>query len=287
MSLSKRVTIVGANSAIGLNFIELFASNFNFNTISREDLLSRTVTNHFISHYKNIDTIVPALKNTDIIIYCIGKTNGPEEEILYTNVELLKKITLHVPQDVPIIFISSIAVKINDDIYANSKKLAEDYLKSNHPRSLYLRPSVLYGPYDKNNLVKIKTLVRSFFFLPKFGKHITIQPLHIHDLCHYIFKLINKADFSGKSYVLSGPEQISIDDIVDAFIQVENVKRFKIFIPLKFIQFCFSIVKPFLPKNFPLARQIENFKEHPRIDSDEAKKLYDFSPRSFQIKDIS
>ncbi len=284
----KKVAIIGANSAISKNFYSHFKNDYEFFLVARSfnDVDSKDHTHRLTSDYEDLDRIVNFIENVDTLLYCIGVTNGGNELIKEINIHLFQRIIDKVPRSIPIIFISSIAVELNNDFYAQSKIMGEEFLAQSGLSYTVLRPSVLYGKFDRNNLYKIKQITKSLPILPKFGKSVSVQPLNIKDISLLLNRIIVNNLYKNKAYSISGPDKIMMDQVINLFISQFKLFRIRIFIPIRFIQKAIRFFKYFIPINFGLIRQIENMKPHPPISSNLAINELGFIQSKFNIEEI-
>jgi len=115
------------------------------------------------------------------------------------------------------------------DPYAETKREAEA-LVAELPKFLILRPCFVYGRGDNHGLGRLVEMAEKSPVLPLFGGlESRIQPLYIDDMVEYLLRAV-WMDLKG-SYVLAGPETLSLNDFLRRACAVRGHKRFFLTLP--------------------------------------------------------
>jgi nucleoside-diphosphate-sugar epimerase len=279
----KKVAIIGAGSALALNFIDKYQEEFDIFAFARKNLPFKFKGTFFQTNYSDINKYTNELNSCDYIFYCIGVTNAKDKIIREVNIGLFDKIFSNIKEKKKVILISSAAILFNQGAYVESKLHAENFLKESVHDYYSLRPSVMHGPYDQNNIVKMEDFIRKLPFIPVIAPSYVIQPVYMLDIVKVVAKSIHEDIFHNKNYTASGPAQIKLYQVFKLLKKRLNSKKILIPIPLKPVQIVVKFLSLFLPKDKIMAHQILNMKLHPPFDSSELIKDLGYSPQSFEI----
>lgn len=278
----KNVIIFGAGSAIALNFIKTYQNEFKIHAFARTKLPEEFNIKFYQTNYEDLSLHKDLLNEVDHIIYCIGVTNAKDDEIKSINSDLFDRIFGQIKTKKNVIFISSAAILYNKGAYVDSKLHVENFLKTSQHNYISLRPSVMHGAYDKNNLIKMQQFIQKLPFIPVIAPHYVIQPVFMQDIADVLASAISENKYTNKNYTISGPAQIKLIYVFKLLKKKMKSSKLLIPIPLKPVQIIVRFLALFLPKDKIMAHQILNMKLHPPFDSSELMKDYNYSPRSFE-----
>lgn len=225
--------------------------------------------------------------NPVAIIHCAGRINGKQEELFEANQEYTLKVissTESFNKNVCFIFISSVSAINPVDSYGQSKHECEEMIRKSLLNNwIILQPSLIYGFGDNKNIQTLVKLTKNLFVIPvPVSKNIKLQPLFIEDLSILIHKIILNANIVKSTLVVSGPEQLSIWQIISEIIHAMNTFRLCIpipFTPIKKILMFIHYLFPFLP--LPL-QQIKNLDSQSYWNFSDAQRSFNFQPTYFR-----
>jgi len=111
---------------------------------------------------------------------------------------------------------SSVVNSVADDFYTQTKKEQELIVKNSGIQCTILRPTLMFGWFDRKHLGWLSRFMQKIpiFPIPGHGKYMR-QPLYVGDFCNIILKCIDK-DFAGNAYNISGLEKVTYIDIIRA-----------------------------------------------------------------------
>lgn len=185
----------------------------------------------------NFDSLGNKLLGCDTVIHCAAGTNSLfKGEILKVNLEGTRNL-LHASKQQNVrrfIFISSFDTRTaSKSCYTESKRLAEDLVKKSHLTYVIIRPSIIYGIEDKKNISRLVEFIKRRKFIPILGSGVyRWQPVYVKDVSKAI---VNYALDLGKSNCcinILGPDQLSLNEIVDIISQGLAKKIYKLHIPM-------------------------------------------------------
>ena len=124
-------------------------------------------------------------------------------------------------------FVHLSALGINDALdseYAISKLEGEKKVLNNFPKSIILRPSIVYS-IDDNFSTNLMTLLSRLPIFPIYYSGKTkFMPIHCKDLTDIIYHIVSKG-ISSKIIECVGPEVISFKEILERLLKLINKKR--------------------------------------------------------------
>lgn len=165
-------------------------------------------------------------KDADVVVMLQAQIGGNEyDEFVRNNVtstrHVLDAIKLHkVPQLVHIS--SSVVESVADDFYTNTKKDQENIVLQSGIHCPILRPTLMFGWFDRKHLGWLSRFMKKvpFFPIPGNGKYMR-QPLYVGDFCDVIISCIQDPTRNG-IYNITGLEQV---DYVDIIRQIKKSTR--------------------------------------------------------------
>ena len=136
-------------------------------------------------------------------------------------------------------FIHLSALGINDAIdssYAQSKLDGEKNILKYFPKSIILRPSIVYS-VDDNFTTNFLTLLNRLPIFPTYYSGKTeFMPIHCSDLVEVIFNVISK-NLNSQIIECIGPEKITFKEILQKLLNSIDKKRILFPVPLPFAKF--------------------------------------------------
>lgn len=126
---------------------------------------------------------------------------------------------------------SSVVESLADDFYTRSKKEQERLVLDSGISCPVLRPTLMFGWFDRKHLGWLSRFMRKVpvFPVPGSGKFMR-QPLYVGDFCNIIISCIEKRGGAG-IYNISGHEKIDYVDIIREIRRVTGVRTPIVHIP--------------------------------------------------------
>jgi nucleoside-diphosphate-sugar epimerase len=131
-----------------------------------------------------------------------------------------------------LIHISSSVIKsVADDFYTNTKKSQEDIVLASGVPCTVLRPTLMFGWFDRKHLGWLSRFMAKVpvFPIPGHGRYMR-QPLYVGDFCNVIISCLEKR-IQGGVYNISGLEQIDYIDIIKTIKAVTGARSRVVRIP--------------------------------------------------------
>ncbi|MFQ5861752.1 MAG: complex I NDUFA9 subunit family protein [Candidatus Brocadiales bacterium] len=187
------------------------------------------------------ETLDGAMKGVEVVIHIVGIIREIPPEVTFerihsegtTNVvEASKRAGVKK-------FVHMSAMGARQDApsrYHTTKWLGEQAVRSSGIPFVIFRPSIICGR-DDEFVNMFAQIIRQTWFLPIFnvigsGK-VKMQPIYVGDVAHCFAKAaISENHTANKTYDLGGPEQLSIDEIIDTIIKVMGAWKIKVHMPL-------------------------------------------------------
>jgi uncharacterized protein YbjT (DUF2867 family) len=132
--------------------------------------------------------------------------------------------------------------------YHQSKWKAEDSVRHSGLGWTIFRPSIIYGPDDGfvNMFAKI---IRLSPVVPVLGsRSAQYQPLAVKQVGMAFVKALTETRTVGETYDLCGPEALTLEEIIDAIMQVMKRRRLKVHVPAGLAWFQAALLEWIYPR---------------------------------------
>ncbi|PPR48691.1 MAG: hypothetical protein CFH15_01061 [Alphaproteobacteria bacterium MarineAlpha5_Bin5] len=160
-----------------------------------------------------------------------------------------------------LIFFSGLGVDQGTDSLRDRAILdVENHIKTNLRDSIIIRPSVILGGGDQF-LRSLIPLFKLSYFIPLFGNGSKkFQPVHIEDICNFIYFAVKTSFKSNNTFELGGPNIFTYKEFYNLI--AENIGKKKVFlpIPMRIAKILIGIAEktPFSPINLEQLSLFEN-----------------------------
>ena len=130
------------------------------------------------------------------------------------------------------IHVSALGIETAEDSkYAMSKLSGENKVRENFPKSVILKPSIVYS-VDDNFTTNFMRLLSILPFMPLYyGGKTKFTPIHVSDLSDIIFKIV-KNKVNSETIECIGPEVLTFKEILLEILKSINKKRLLFSMPL-------------------------------------------------------
>lgn len=179
-------------------------------------------------------------------------------------------------------------------IYSKYKAAGEEYrnidsqvyklAKENGVALTILRPTMIYGDISDRNVIVFIKMVDKFKIMPTVnGAHYELQPVHCGDLGDAYFKVLTHPSIcDNKDYILSGGAPIELREMFNQIAKNLGVNRKYISCPFGIAYVGAWIIYILSIGRVDYREKVQRLVE-PRVYShDEAKKDFEYTPRTFQ-----
>ena len=126
---------------------------------------------------------------------------------------------------------SSVLESKADDYYTQTKKEQEDMVLASGVDNVVLRPTLMFGWFDRKHLGWLSRFMRRVpvFPIPGDGKYLR-QPLYVGDFCDIIVSCVEQRRIGGV-YHITGMEEINYIDIIRTIRKTVGAKTMIVHIP--------------------------------------------------------
>ena len=239
---SSRMLITGAAGLVGQNLIPLLVEQGYRNIIAidkhKKNLEMLKLLNPTVK-IVHADLAEPGewgdlFKNAEKVILLHAEITSQYENDFIKNNIIATKNVLNVIEKYRVSYFihvsSSVVNSVATDLYSKSKKLQEDLVLNFLNPSCVLRPTLLFGWFDKKHLGWLSRFMEKIpiFPIPGSGQYIR-QPLYIRDFCQVIISAMKKNKTG--VYNITGKEEISYINIICAIKKLKKSKTLILPIP--------------------------------------------------------
>jgi nucleoside-diphosphate-sugar epimerase len=221
-----RIAVTGAAGLVGLNLMPVLKSTGAHEIIAFD---KHPMNTKLLRHlHPNVDVREvdlaeagpshTAISGADYVVIGHAQIGGMiKEEFQRNNVVATQRVIDALPSRgaCRLIHISSSVVNSAAvDWYTESKKAQEKLVLAAGYPTMVLRPTLMFGPFDRKHLGWLAQFMRKapFFPIPGDGRY-PRQPLYVRDFCSIIGTAIF-GNFTEGIYDISGQEQINFIDLI-------------------------------------------------------------------------
>jgi len=158
------------------------------------------------------------VSRADVVVLLQAQIGGEERAAFeHNNVEATRRILEALRRDSPPYLVhvsSSVVASVVDDLYSETKRAQEQLVLDSGIPCPVLRPTLMYGWFDRKHLGWLSRFMRRVpvFPIPGDGKYMR-QPLYVGDFCNIIIGCIDKRT-PGGIFNISGLERIDYIDMI-------------------------------------------------------------------------
>jgi len=118
------------------------------------------------------------------------------------------------------------------DRYHTTKFRAEAFLKASTLTYTIFRPSMMFGPEDRN-FNELARITRISPVVPVVGDGEYVwQPVAVEDVARLFVSAVMEKKAFGKTYEVRGPEKFRFTEILDLLMTIQGTKKPKAFVPV-------------------------------------------------------
>jgi len=229
-----KIVITGASGLIGQNLIARLKQRGDYTIVAIDKHAANTRVLRDL--HPEIDVVgcdlaepgewQQKLDGTDTLIIGHAQIGGlAEAEFIRNNQVATERLLEAVAArgGCHIVHISSSAVKsAANDWYTNSKKAQEELVVASGNPVVVLRPTLMFGWFDRKHLGWLARFMKRvpFFPIPGDGRYLR-QPLYAGDFCEIIMSCLERR-LSGTAYNITGLERIDFIDLMKSVREAVN-----------------------------------------------------------------
>jgi nucleoside-diphosphate-sugar epimerase len=257
MDKSEPVVITGAAGLVGQNLIALlkFQGFSNLVAIDKHSANSKTLTDlHPDVRLIQADLAEPgsweyAFQGAGAIVLNHAQITALEERLFIRNnvIATSNVLTAARRQNIPyIVHISSSVVNsLAHDFYTESKKAQEKLVVESGIPSCVLRPTLMFGWFDRKHLGWLARFMRltPIFPIPGPGRYLR-QPLYVKDFCEVIAACLVEPK-PGTTFNISGQERIDFIDLIHWVVEAVHARTHVVRIPYSLFAFLLAVYAMF------------------------------------------
>ena len=281
------ILIFGASGQIGKSLIRKFTKN-NYRVIAvtrsihQKGYQIKTQSNFGYLELEEINSfneenISKLMEKSTICINLIGILYEKKKNyfnLIHTDLpSLLAKVAAKKSID-QLIHLSALGIEpAIDSLYATSKLNGEKKVRQNFPKSVILKPSIVYS-VDDNFTTNFMKLLSILPVMPLYYNGKTkFTPIHVSDLSNIIYEIVKRKIY-GETIECVGPEIFTFKQILSKILKAINKKRLLFPLPLPLAKINARLFQ-LMPKPLLTIDQLTLLK-YDNIVSKEHKNNFDF-----------
>jgi len=243
MRKSDRVLLPGGAGLVGQNLVPRLKANGYTNIVvldkHRANLsVLKEIHPDVIAEYA--DLAEPGqwqrhFVDADVVVMLQAQIGGIEYQDFVRNNVRSTQLILNEIKSRPLSYLvhisSSVVESVADDFYTKSKKEQERVVLDSGITCPILRPTLMYGWFDRKHLGWLSRFMNKVpvFPIPGDGRFLR-QPLYVGDFCNIVVSCIERR-IAGGIYNISGHENIDYIDIIRAIKRSTKARTFIVKIP--------------------------------------------------------
>jgi nucleoside-diphosphate-sugar epimerase len=245
MNMQSKIILPGGAGLVGQNLVARLKARGYTNIVvldkHRANLaVLKQVQPDIVAEYANLAEPGPWQKHFDgaaVVVMLQAQIGGNDyQEFLRNNVEASRLIldAVKLGGVGQLIYISSSVVEsAADDFYTDTKKEQEKIVLESGIACPVLRPTLMFGWFDRKHLGWLSRFMKKmpFFPVPGDGRFMR-QPLYVGDFCNIIISCIERKITSGV-YNISGHEKVDYIDIIRTIKRVTGASALIVNVPYK------------------------------------------------------
>jgi len=250
-----KLLITGASSILGKNLTTelLKIENIVIRLLEHDTPVKRENCQIFKADIQNKESLIRACSEIDVVIHLAALTHSSSAKSYFeVNEKGTEKLLAACQKNkvMRFIYVSSAAATEKSGEYGLSKLRGEEKVKNSNLNWVVLRPSEVYGREMGEGIGKLISWVKNFPVIPVIGDGSYFpSPVHVDDIVRAIVEIFKNDSLRNIALNLCGPEELTMNEVIDRFVQFHKVKRKKIHLPLWFIRQVISLLSVF---NFKL-----------------------------------
>ena len=197
-------------------------------------------------------------ENADVVLMLQAQIGAPTLEPFIRNNVISTKNILEVMKKHKIPYLvhisSSVVNSVAEDFYTNTKKEQEKLVTESGITQCILRPTLMYGWFDRKHLGWLSRFMEKVpvFPIPGHGRYMR-QPLYEKDFCNVIISAMEKQPLN-KAYNITGRDEVDYIDIIKTIKKAKKLKTPIVKIPYKLFKSLMTVYALF-SKNPPFTTQ--------------------------------
>ena len=246
-----KLLITGASSTLGKNLTTelLKIENISIRLLEHRTPVEMETCETFKADIQDAESLIQACSGIDVVIHLAALTHSNDMKAYFEVNEIGTAKLLAACQENKItrfIYISSAAATEKAGEYGVSKLRGEEKVRSSNLDWVVLRPSEVYGPEMNEGMGKLFSWVKRFPVIPVIGDgSCFMSPVLLDDVVQAIVEIIKNDSLRNIALNLCGPEEMTMDEVIDRFARFHKVQRKKLHLPPWFVRLCISFLSFF------------------------------------------
>jgi len=234
------VLVTGAAGFIGRDLVaHLVDAGYRVKAFVRPGRLQQLpVTDRLtfaVGDVRDLDSLVSALDGVRVVAHLAARKSD-ERDSVAVNVDGTRRLVEACRRRGVrrLVHMSTQSVKLaRRGVYGTTKAEAERIVHESGLDVTTLRPSVVYGPDVTGVFARIRHVVTRLPVVPVIGDGAwRFRPIHVRDVSAAVAACLHHDRSIGRVYDLGGPDEVSIDDFIDAVAALLGRRCRKLHVPV-------------------------------------------------------
>ncbi len=240
------ILVTGGTGFVGRNVVKKLLRESNkkvrclVRKTGRREVLEGLKLELFEGDIASPESLDRAMKGVKTVIHIVGIIceNPPEVTFERVHAEGTANVVAAAKKAGVTRFVHMSAMGARPDAparYHATKWAGEEAVRSSSIPFVIFRPSIICGVHDEF-VNMFAGIMRQTWFLPVFNVigsgQVKMQPVYVGDVAHCFVRAATDKSVRDKAYDLGGPEQLTIDEIMDTIMKVIGTHKKKIHMPI-------------------------------------------------------
>ena len=278
MEKSAKIVIPGAAGLVGQNLIVQLKNRGYTNLIALDKHTENIkVLKELHPDIEIIETDLAekgswenVFEGADVVLMLQAQIGAPTIEPFIRNNVISTQNILEVMKQYSIPYLvhisSSVVNSKATDFYTNTKKEQEKLVVESGITQCILRPTLMYGWFDRKHLGWLSRFMEKvpFFPIPGHGRYMR-QPLYEKDFCQVIISAMEKQP-KNEAYNITGRDEVDYIDIIRTIKKVKNLKTPIVKIPYTLFKYMMATYALFSSNPPFTTQQLEALVAHDEFE---------------------
>jgi len=144
------------------------------------------------------------------------------------------------------VFFSSnnVAIDKTDQLYQKITE-SEDLVRAVAPQAVILRPTMIYGHPQDQNLSRLMRAMQRYPILPRPAGMGLQQPVFFQDLADVVVEALSGAQGKGETIAVAGPDVLTVKALYKCVAKAGHTRNLFLSVPVKTLIFAFALMRRF------------------------------------------
>lgn len=227
------VLVTGASGFLGRHLIErLVSRGHNVRAACRggrpDGAVARPEVTWLAADLREADAVEGLCRDCDVVAHLAGQ-HREEDGQTFRQVHVEGTVNLVEQARAAgverVLMVSAHGAASGEHPYFRTKLEAEDTVRRSGVEFVVVRPDLVVGPDDHFTSILARWVARAPLCCVPGAAEGRYRPVDVEDVTDALCQSVERADLSGRTFTLSGPDELSLGDVVEAVVDACGLRR--------------------------------------------------------------